>query len=85
MWIGSMTEDFILAFASRIKCRVLNIRAHGGFPLGGKAEQVYQHTLDLMQQCEHHVVEGSHHLHLNNPGNVAPLINKFFNIPSSRL
>ena len=51
----------------------------------GKPEDVYLHTLDLMQQCEYHVVDGSHHLHLNNPERVAPLINKFLNAPSSKL
>ena len=51
----------------------------------GKPEDVYLHTLDLMQQCEYHVVDGNHHLHLNNPERVAPLINKFLNAPSSKL
>ena len=51
----------------------------------GKPEDVYLHTLDLMQQYEYHVVDGTHHLHLNNPESVAPLINKFLNAPSSKL
>jgi hypothetical protein len=79
------TEDFILACASRIKCRTLNIRASRGFVYVGKTEDVYLQTLDLMQQCEYHVVDGSHHVHLNNPQNVAPLINKFLKAPSSKL
>jgi len=79
------TEDFMSACASRIKCRVLNIRASRGVIRSGKTEDVYLHTLDLMQQCEYHVVDGSHHLHLNNPERVAPLINKFLNAPSSKL
>jgi len=81
----TFTEDFILACASRIKCRVLSIRASGGLMSVGKPEDVYLHTLDLMQQCEYHVVDGNHHLHLNNPERVAPLINKFLNAPSSKL
>jgi pimeloyl-ACP methyl ester carboxylesterase len=81
----AFTEDFIVACASRIKCRVLSIRAKRGFVHVGKTEDVYLHTLDLMQQCEYHVVDGSHHLHLNNPESVAPLINKFLNAPSSKL
>jgi len=79
----TFTEDFIVACASRIKCRLLSIRANGGFVHGGKTEDLQ--TLDLMQQCEYHVVDGSHHLHLNNPERVAPLINKFLNTPSSKL
>jgi hypothetical protein len=79
------TEEFIVACASRIKCRVLSIRASGGFVHVGKTEDIYLHTLNLMQQCEYHVVDGSHHLHLNNPESVAPLINKFLNAPSSKL
>jgi hypothetical protein len=49
------------------------------------AEDAYVRTLGLMQRREHHIVDGSHHMHLNNPENVAPLINKFLNAPSSRL
>ena len=79
------TEEFLVACASRIKCRVLSIRAGGGFVHVGKIEDVYLHTQDVMQQCEYHVVDGSHHLHLNNPESVAPLINKFLNAPSSKL
>jgi len=78
-WIGTLPADFLLACASRIKCRVLSIRGTRGFLYGGKAEEVYLQTVDLMQQCEHHDVDGSHHLHLNNPENVAPLVNKFLN------
>lgn len=81
----TFTEDFIISCASRIKCRVLNIRASGGVIHVGKREDIYLHTLDLMQQCEYHVVDGNHHLHLNNPESVAPLINKFLNAPNSKL
>jgi hypothetical protein len=63
----------------------LNIRASRGFVCGGKPKDSYLHTLDLMQQCEYHVVDGTHHLHLNNPENVAPLINKFLKAPISKL
>jgi hypothetical protein len=83
--VCTFTEDFILACASRIKCRSLNIRASRGFIYGDKPEEVYLHTLDLMQQCEYHFVDGTHHLHLNNPENVAPLINRLLNAPSSKL
>jgi hypothetical protein len=64
---------------------VLSFRGNRGFLRGGKREDVYLRTLDLMQHCEHHDVDGSHHLHLNNPESVAPLINKFLNAPSSKL
>ena len=80
-----LTEEFIVACAPRIKCRVLTIRASGGFLHGGRPEDVYLHMLDLMQHCEYHVVNGCHYLHLNNPESVAPLINKFLNAPSSKL
>jgi len=64
---------------------VLSIRAKRGFVRVGKTEDVYLHTLDLMQQCEYHVVGGNHYLHFNNPESVAPLINKFLKAPSSKL
>jgi hypothetical protein len=83
--ISMLTEDFIVACASSIKCRALNIRASRGFVRGRRTEDVYLDTLQRMQQCEYHVVDGQHHLHLNNPESVAPLINKFLNAPSSKL
>ncbi|PSN47905.1 hypothetical protein C0J52_03377 [Blattella germanica] len=76
-WLGRMPEEFVMACAPRIKCKILSIRGKQGFlRFGDKREEVFLESLRLLKNCEHHDVEGSHHLHLNNPENVAPLINK---------
>ncbi|GFG33190.1 hypothetical protein Cfor_01150, partial [Coptotermes formosanus] len=72
----ALPEELLLACASRITCRMLNIRASRSTLPGGKHEQACFHMMDLMWQCECHIVDGCHHLHLSNPENVAPLINR---------
>ncbi|XP_069692351.1 probable serine hydrolase [Periplaneta americana] len=79
-WIGVAQDEQLMELARRIKCKVLSIRGKQGFLLGGAIGRVYMQTLKEIKQCEHHDVDGSHHLHLNNPENVAPLINKFFSV-----
>ncbi|XP_069692350.1 probable serine hydrolase [Periplaneta americana] len=79
-WIGCAQDEQLMELARRMKCKVLSVRGKQGFLLSGAVERVYVQTLKEIKQCEHHDVDGSHHLHLNNPENVAPLINKFFSV-----
>lgn len=73
-----LSLDLILQYASQIKCAYLNIRA-----LNGHREQVeyYSKILEKIQRgarrFEYHEVEGTHHVHLNEPEKVAPIINNF--------
>ena len=78
IWLDRMPEEFIMACATQIKCRILSIRGKEGFLLHDGVKQIYEDSIKLLKQCEHHDVEGSHHVQLNNPENIAPLINKFF-------
>ncbi|XP_037945289.1 probable serine hydrolase, partial [Teleopsis dalmanni] len=64
--------------AKRIKCPHLFIKALGG-PYYEPKEN-YDDTLEILKQnplFEYHEVEGTHHVHLNNPERVAPIINDF--------
>nr|CAD7586466.1 unnamed protein product [Timema genevievae] len=70
-WLGKLSKDVYIACASTITCEVLSIRGKQGHLYGGEVEEVYLQTLELMKESalifEHHEVEGTHHLHLNNP------------------
>lgn len=78
---GCHNEKLVLDIAAEIKCDFLSIRGKSGVEMDNVSEEVYKETLKLLQlncrRFEHHEVEGTHHLHLNTPEVVAPIINKF--------
>ncbi|XP_031844621.1 putative serine hydrolase [Nomia melanderi] len=71
--------DLALAYAARIECAYLNIRASNGLKYDNP--NAYHQILDQIKvgskRFEYHEVEGTHHVHLNNPERIAPIINKF--------
>jgi len=76
---GAFNEEIVMECAKSIKCPVLSMRADEGF-LHGTTGDVFLATNDIMKNnnyLEHHEVKGSHHAHLNNPENLAPIINNF--------
>ncbi|XP_012240946.1 probable serine hydrolase isoform X2 [Bombus impatiens] len=77
--LGMISLDLVLAYASRIKCAYLNIRAVPGMKFDNP--ESYEKVLDKIKlgakRFEYHKVEGTHHVHLNNPERIAPIINNF--------
>ncbi|KAK9304763.1 hypothetical protein QLX08_003975 [Tetragonisca angustula] len=77
--LGMISLDLVLAYAARIKCAYLNIRAIPGMKLDHP--EYYEKVLDQIKlgakKFEYHKVEGTHHVHLNNPERIAPIINNF--------
>ncbi|XP_012176064.1 probable serine hydrolase isoform X2 [Bombus terrestris] len=77
--LGMISLDLVLAYASRIKCAYLNIRAVPGMKFDNP--ESYEKILDEIKlgakRFEYHKVEGTHHVHLNNPERIAPIINNF--------
>lgn len=77
--LGMISLDLVLEYAARIKCAYLNIRAVPGMKF--EQPESYQKVLDVIKlgarKFEYHEVEGTHHVHLNKPEQVAPIINKF--------
>lgn len=71
--------DVVEEMASHIKCHYLNIRAKNGLHL--ESPEIYPHILGLLRKsCAsfiYHEVPGTHHVHLNNPEVVAPLLTEF--------
>ncbi|XP_012233698.2 probable serine hydrolase isoform X1 [Linepithema humile] len=77
--LGMLSLDLVLEYASRIKCAYLNIRAVPGMKF--EQPENYQKVLDNIKvgarKFEYHEVKGTHHVHLNEPEQVAPIIKKF--------
>ncbi|XP_044252384.1 probable serine hydrolase [Tribolium madens] len=76
--LAFMTPDQVLQFAARTTCRVLNIRGNPGMKFD--FPEFYDRVLDAIDKqgkVERHVVEGSHHLHLNNPERVVDIVDQF--------
>lgn len=79
---GRLSFPYLMGFASQIKCHALNIRGFDGFNFGDESKHIYLKTLEVMKKSasrfELHDIPGTHHVHLNNPDIVAPIINNFF-------
>lgn len=77
--LGMPSLDIVLEMADKIKCRYLNIRAMDGLKL--ESPEVYPMVLErLKATCSsfaYHEVKGTHHLHLNTPELIAPIIIPF--------
>lgn len=74
-----LSLDIIIVFASQIKCAYLNIRAVPGMKF--EQPEHYHIVLDKIKQqarkFEYHEVEGTHHVHLNEPEKIVPIITNF--------
>ncbi|XP_046390017.1 probable serine hydrolase [Ischnura elegans] len=76
---GRLSEEMLFACASRVSCNVLQIIANPGWKLGDS--EARRKTDELMKKgakrFEEHVVEGSHHIHVDAPERVAPIVKNF--------
>ncbi|XP_014211832.1 probable serine hydrolase isoform X2 [Copidosoma floridanum] len=77
--LGMLSLDLVIAYAERIKCAYLNIRAVPGMKF--EQPENYDKVLDVIEKNSRkfvsHKVDGTHHVHLNNPERVAKPINQF--------
>ncbi|XP_077267645.1 putative serine hydrolase isoform X2 [Temnothorax americanus] len=77
--LGMLSLDLVLVYASQIKCAYLNIRAVPGMKF--EQPENYQKVLDVIKlgarKFEYHEVKGTHHVHLNEPEIIAPIITNF--------
>ncbi|XP_018356851.1 PREDICTED: probable serine hydrolase [Trachymyrmex septentrionalis] len=80
--LGLLSLDLILEYATQIKCAYLNIRAIPGMKF--ENPENYQKILDIIKlgakKFEYHEVTGTHHVHLNEPEKIAPIIKNFLQI-----
>lgn len=83
--IIGMTLEQQKEYLQRLQCELMIIKGSSG-PVYEKQE-ILDEFLNMykskLKKFHYHTVEGSHHVHLNNPEVVAPLLNKFLsNIPN---
>lgn len=73
------SREYINQFASNVRCKILYIKANPGLSLHKPDE--LNDFLDVVKKSavsyEYHTVEGKHHVHLDFPERVAPLISNF--------
>ncbi|KAF4519371.1 hypothetical protein B566_EDAN008679 [Ephemera danica] len=81
--LNSLARSTIMQFCKQIRCEVLNIRAKPGivFDEEGYYHEVVEAMRDTATQVLFCQVEGTHHLHLNTPERVSPIIVNFLNNP----
>lgn len=76
--LAMMSIETAMAYACKIKCKILNIRAVPG----QKWERLdyYMSVIEKLKETadvQYHEVEGTHHVHLETPQNVQGLIEAF--------
>ncbi|KAH8415739.1 hypothetical protein KR222_011732 [Zaprionus bogoriensis] len=78
--VYTLSNETVLEMASRIKTPYMFVKALQAPYYEDK--KYYNHALEVLRKnplFEYYEVEGSHHVHLNEPEKVAPLINAFIN------
>lgn len=68
-----LTERQVLSFLTRIEAPTRLIMAHDGWPLGDDLT-AWQARRDAVRGLDHVTVDGYHHVHLDDPERIAPLV-----------
>jgi pimeloyl-ACP methyl ester carboxylesterase len=75
----NFSHEYVLQFAANIKCKVLIIKALQGLTVEKPEDE--EKYIEVIKKsaalCEYHTVEGRHHVHLDFPERVAPIISDF--------
>ncbi|KAK3851773.1 hypothetical protein Pcinc_041594 [Petrolisthes cinctipes] len=75
-----MTIEQMKEYGKRLECELMILKASLG-PVY-EQQEIYDEFLNVYkkkaEKFMYHTVEGTHHIHLNNPELIAPLLNKFF-------
>lgn len=75
----NFSQDELTEYAQYMVCPIFIAKAKGGSYY--EAKENFYEVLDVLKRssldCDFHYVEGSHHVHLNNPEVVGPLIKQF--------
>ncbi|KAJ9591690.1 hypothetical protein L9F63_001777, partial [Diploptera punctata] len=74
-----ISQDVALEYASRITCKVLNIKAIPGSKY--RRDDLYHEILDKIKEnakvLKFYEIEGTHHVHMNDPKSIVPYIIDF--------
>lgn len=80
--LGQFSVDYWNKLATKIKAKTLIIEGSCGlYRRGGPLRNIFLSQLDSIsrtaEKFQHVILEGGHHVHLDDPKKVAPLINNF--------
>lgn len=82
--MGAISKDQAMEMASRITCEVLNLRAIDGLEVTHE-DLCYDEFMEQIQKqakkLEVQLVEGTHHVHLNDAESVSSYIYYFLTAP----
>lgn len=77
--LGVFSKDLVKAYARKISCEYLNIRAVPG--INFVYPELYDQVLNIIQEnakvFQYHKVPGTHHVHLNDAASVSGIISTF--------
>lgn len=80
--LGMFTEEQVLIYADKIKCKVLNIRAEPGMKF--ERFDVYENVIERLRKNSTLLVfkkvPGTHHIHLVTPERIIDHINQFLEL-----
>lgn len=75
----NFSHQYVLQLAANIRCKVLNIKALQGLTIDKPEEE--EECIDIVKKSaalyEYHALEARHHVHLDFPERVAPIISDF--------
>ncbi|XP_059475928.1 probable serine hydrolase [Neocloeon triangulifer] len=77
--LAPFSRELVIEFAKAIRCEILNIKGKPGMVFDNENfyHEVIEATRAGAKRLERHEVEGTHHLHLNDPQHMAPLVINF--------
>lgn len=81
IFFGNWAQKELVEYAADVTCPLLFIKASKSGYLENKENsiEVLETVMKVSPNCHYETVEGTHHVHLNNPERLNRLINKFIN------
>ncbi len=73
--LAMFTESQIAPFLTRISSKTCLLRPSPGWPFD---EKIFMARINYLQNIEVHRIKGDHHIHMDTPEVVGPLINEFY-------
>lgn len=73
--LAMFSETQVISFLKRITSKTCLFRPSPGWPFD---EKLFTERIGYMQDIEVHRIEGNHHIHMDNPAIVGPILSEFF-------
>lgn len=73
--LSMFSENQATEFLKKISSKTCLVRPSTGWPFDGK---VFSSRINYLQNIEVHRISGNHHVHMDNPEIVGPILNEFY-------